>query len=247
MISRWSIRRVDTPELLDLGQGSDRDVRANLTEMQRINDLLGGTRALTRHLYPRLLAEHSSVVRGSARRGPALRVLDLGAGGAGLPQRLAAWAARRGIPIQIIAVDHSARVLAAAKLNGGGHSPPVALLLADALCLPLPPGSVDYVISSLFLHHLPPAGVVALLRRAALLARDGLIMSDLVRGRMPYLAFKAAAPLFARNYLTRIDGALSIRRAYTPAELRALAEQAGLREAKVHAHFPWRMTLVVDR
>jgi hypothetical protein len=61
------------------------------------------------------------------------------------------------------------------------------------------------------------------------------------------MAFHAAAPIFARNELTRLDGALSIRRAYTPDELRSLAERAGLRGAKVYAHFPWRMTLVVDK
>ena len=232
MAFRWTISRVDQLELLDQGQGSDRDVAQNLAEMQRINNALGGTRALTRHLYPRLRA-------GRAER---QTVIDLGAGGAGIPRRLQAWAARRSIPLRVVGVDHSARILAAAQ-----HGAPVSLLRADALCLPLAPGSVDWVISTLFLHHFPPDSVVALLHSAYRLARRGLVMSDLVRGRLPYLAFHAAAPLFARNYLTRLDGALSIRRAYTPDELRALAERAGLRGAKVHAHFPWRMTLVVER
>ena len=232
MAFRWTITRVEQLELLDLGRGSDRDVAQNLAEMQRINDVLGGTRALTRHLYPSLLA-------GSDER---QTVIDLGAGGAGIPRRLQAWAARQSIPLRVVGVDHSARILAAARQGS-----PVTLLRADALCLPLAPGAVDWVISTLFLHHFPPDAVVALLHNAHRLARRGLVMSDLVRGWLPYLAFHAAAPLFAHNYLTRQDGALSIRRAYTPEELRALAERAGLRGAKVHVHFPWRMTLVVDR
>ena len=230
--SRWNISRVEASELLDLGQGTDQDVAQNLAEMQRINDVLGGTRALTRHLYPRLQMGGASP----------LRVIDLGSGGAGIPRRIRAWAAHRSVPLTVVAVDHAARILDVAR-NGV----PVPLLRADALCLPLAPGSVDYVISTLFLHHFSPNALVALLHNAYRLARRGLVMSDLVRGRLPYLAFHAAAPLFARNYLTRQDGLLSIRRAYTPEELRELAERAGLRGAKVHAHFPWRMTLVVDK
>jgi hypothetical protein len=72
-------------------------------------------------------------------------------------------------------------------------------------------------------------------------------MNDLVRGWQPWIAFKAVQPLFARHYLTRHDGALSVRRAYTPAELRELADAAGLTRAVVHTSWPWRMTLVFDR
>lgn len=236
MRPRWNLRRVETAELLDLGQGTQKDVAQNLAEMQRINDMLGGTRALTRHLYPRL----------RARRFAEQRVLDLGTGGAGLPRRVSTWAARRNIPLRVYAADRSARVLAAAA-STLDRAPYVHLLRVDALCLPFSPASVDYVISSMFLHHLTPDGVVALLRSAYRLARSGLVMSDLVRGRLPFLSFHAVAPVFARNHLTRYDGALSIRRAYTPDELRRLAALAGLRHARVYSHFPWRMTLVVDK
>ncbi|MGH2522842.1 MAG: hypothetical protein ACRDH2_10105, partial [Anaerolineales bacterium] len=87
----------------------------------------------------------------------------------------------------------------------------------------------------------------ALLHSAFVIARRGVVMSDLIRGWLPYLSFKLIRPIFARNALTRHDGALSIRRAYTPAELRRLAGAAGMPGARVYAHWPWRMTLVVDK
>lgn len=74
-----------------------------------------------------------------------------------------------------------------------------------------------------------------------------MIMCDLVRGWLPLLAFRLVQPVFARHFLTRHDGALSIRRAYTPRELLDLAHAAGLPHARVHTHWPWRMTLVVER
>ena len=227
--------RIDQPELLDQGYGTERDVRANLAEMWRINRVLGGMRALTRHLYPRL----------AAARG-ALTLIDLGAGSADAPIAIAAWAYARRLSISIVPIDWSTRNLAVARMGVNGAQP-ISLLRADALCLPFAHDSVDFVISTLLLHHFNPAQAIQLLRDTFAIARRAIIISDLVRGALPYLAFKLAQPIFARNYLTRHDGALSVRRAYTPNELRALAEAAGLPEARVYTHVPWRMTLVVDK
>ena len=229
--SPLSLPRVDDPEWLDEGRGSSADVAVNLDEMWRLNRWLGGVSALTRHLYPRLLAA----------TGPT-RVLDLGTGGAHLPAAIVAWARRQPATVQVFGLDLAARNLAAARQR----VQPVSLLRANAQQLPLAAGAVDFVSSSLFLHHLAPAAAVELLRTANATARRSLIMSDLVRGVLPGLAFRLVQPALARHPFTRHDGQLSIRRAYTPAELRDLASAAGLRDARVYAHWPWRMTLVVD-
>ena len=232
-LSLWpALPRDDRPEWLDQGRGDARDVAANLAEMARINRWLGGLPALTRHLYPRLLAATGPVT-----------ILDLGTGSADIPTRIAAWAEARGRAVRVVAVDWAARNLAVA----GTHAlPNICLLQADALQSPFGAGSVDFVISSLFLHHFAPAAAAGLLRAAAGLARRAVIMTDLVRGRLPELAFRLVQPIFARHPLTRHDGALSVRRAYTPRELRGLAQAAGLPQAHVTAHWPWRMTLVYD-
>ena len=227
--------RAEAEELLDLGRGNSRDVAENLAEMQRINDMLGGTRALTRHLFPRLRGHNEPVT-----------LLDLGTGGAGLPLALAAWAQQAQLPLRILAVDWSRRNLMASARKARLR-PEILLVQADALCLPLKAGQVDYVISSLFMHHLSPEMLVDVLHSSFALARAGVIMSDLVRGWLPYVAFRMIQPVFARNFLTRNDGALSVRRAYTPQEMLLLAQRAGLPDARVYTHFPWRMTLVVEK
>ncbi len=223
--------RADEPEWLDEGRGSGADVADNLDEMWRLNRWLGGVSALTRHLYPRLLAVH----------GPA-SVLDLGTGAAHLPAAIAVWARQQQATVRVFGLDWAARNLAVARRRGS----PVSLLQADVQRPPLGDGAVDFVISSLFLHHFAPEAAVALLRAGYASARRSLIMSDLVRGVLPGLAFGLVQPVLARHPFTRHDGQLSIRRAYTPAELRALAAAAGLTGARVYSHWPWRMTLVVD-
>jgi hypothetical protein len=234
--------RVEREEFLDLGAGSARDVRQNLGQMQRINDWFGGTRALFSHLLPRL-ARHNSRVT----------LLDLGTGMAGIPAALIRWGRRRGVEIRIFGIDRSRRIIDTTRRDIAS----IDLLQADARDLPFLPGSVDYVISSLFLHHLSPIELSDTLCQSYHLARKSVIMSDLVRGWLPWVAFHLIQPVVAPNHLTRRDGLLSILRAYTPAELFEIAHLAVDENQPVHpplpadvrvySHWPWRMTLVVDK
>jgi SAM-dependent methyltransferase len=194
---------------------------------------LGGTRALTRHLYP-LLSETD---------GP-LRIVDAGTGGAGLAAGIARWASRHGRKIDVLGLDWAGRNLRVAA-NAVRRTNAARLVQADARCMPLAASAVDFVVSVLLMHHFPPQQLAEMLREAFTRARRGIVMSDLVRGRLPYLAYQLIQPVFARNRLTREDGLLSIRRAYTPSELEAIARSAGLPDPHVYTHWPWRMTLVV--
>jgi len=229
-----ALPRTAALEWLDEGRGTPSDVTSNLAEMWRVNRWLGGARALTRHLYPRL-----------AQQGGQTTVLDLGTGSGDLALVIAQWGKARGVRLRVVGADWAARHLAVARTRVRGE-PSLSLLQADAERLPFAGGGADYVISTLFLHHFAPEAAVALLRAAYACARRGLIFSDLVRGWLPLWAFRLARPVFARHPFTRHDGELSIRRAYTPAEVLALAEAAGLPQPQVYTHWPWRLTLVVD-
>jgi SAM-dependent methyltransferase len=226
--------RVEQSELLDLGHGTLHDVQQNLNEMWRINRWLGGFSSLTRHLYPRLL-NHSIVT-----------IADLGTGSAEALIAISQWGQNHKIDLKLIAMDWAARHLDIARQRINGTSA-IQLVRADANRLPFPPNSVDFIISSLFLHHFTPEQMIPLLRSSFAAAQHGIIMNDLVRGWKPYAAFKLVQPVFAHHYLTRHDGALSVRRAYTPDELRELAKSAGLHNVQIYTNFPWRMTLVADK
>lgn len=227
-----AMAREEQAELLDLGAGSSHDVAQNLHEIQRINDWFGGTRALTRHLFPLLAQQKDS-----------LWIVDAGTGGAGLAVTIACWARLRKRQVEVVGLDWAGRNLRIAA-DRARQTPAVSLLQADARRLPFKPAAVDFVVSVLLMHHFSPAPLAEMLREAYLSARCGIVMSDLVRGRLPYLAYHLIQPWFARNRLTREDGLLSIRRAYTPPELEAIARAAGLPDPHITTHWPWRMTLV---
>jgi SAM-dependent methyltransferase len=231
----WNPPRVDQPELLDQGAGTLDDVRANLNEMWQINQTFAGLRSLTGALIPDLL-----------RKTQPVRIVDLGTGSGKLAQYLTEWAQQYTLEICVYPLDLSARHLSIAQETI--HAiPNIHPLQANVLELPFAPHSIDYFVSSLFLHHFHPDALITLLRETYRLARRGIIMNDLVRGFLPQIAFRLVQPILARHYLTRHDGLISIKRAYTPPELLALAHAAGLTQAHIVCHFPWRMTLIAEK
>jgi ubiquinone/menaquinone biosynthesis C-methylase UbiE len=204
------------------------ELAANFRDIRRVNRLLGGTSVILRHL-PRLLA--------AVPAGAPVTLLDLATGCADIPLAIAHWADRRGLPLTIIASDADPSILALAAQQIAGH-PAITLARYDSRAVPLPDKQVDIVLCSLSLHHFSPDDAVLVLREMNRLARIGFILNDLHRGRLAYAAAWLAAHLTTRNRFTRNDAPLSVRRAYTAAELAALLRRAGIAGATVSTH-PW--------
>jgi hypothetical protein len=78
-------------------------------------------------------------------------------------------------------------------------------------------------------HHLEAADAVVLLREMARVARSGVVLNDLVRGRLFWAAAWLMSHSLTLNRLTRTDAPLSVGRAYARTELRELLDAAGLR------------------
>jgi len=208
-------------ELLD---GPIADLAAladNLRDLRELDRFLGGTALTWRALLPMLRA---------LPRGARVTLLDVAAGGADGPRLLAARARRHGYDLRPIASD---RLLPALRLaRAGGIRFP--LVQHDALAIPLRDAAVDFVTCSLALHHFDPPAAAALLRELARGARRGAIVNDLVRGRLPYWGARLLA-LGPWHAMARHDGPLSVLRAYTLREARALVAEAGLARARVEA------------
>jgi ubiquinone/menaquinone biosynthesis C-methylase UbiE len=119
-------------------------------------------------------------------------------------------------------------------------------LRGDALRLPFAAARFDLVLCSLALHHFSDDDAVAVLRELARVTKGVLIVNDLRRSPTA-CALIWLLTRFCRNRLTRYDSPLSVRRAFTPEEMRALAHAAALDGARVLCQPFFRQALVYER
>ena len=200
-------------ELLDDPAADPAVVATSLRNISRSNRWFGGAAAV-RHGLGQVLA--------GVPAGAELTLLDLGTGAGDLPCVAVRWGRRRGVTIRPVGLELS-RV--AARLARGVGVPS---LVGCAGMPPLRDKSVDLVLASQLLHHLAPESAVQLLRVCDRVARVGVVIADLRRGRLAPLAFQVGARALGFDRHTLADGITSIRRGYTPAELRALLGAAGI-------------------
>ena len=211
------------PELLD-GPLDDRaTLVGNLRDLRRANRWLGGARLSI------------AAVEAIATDAP-LTILDVGTGAADIPLALLDHARRTGRQWTVVGLDSRPEVLeaAAAADRRVTAASGLELHVGDGRSLPYPDAAFDIVHTSLMLHHLEPAEVRAFLAETARVARRGVVMNDLVRGRLAVVGAWLLAHLTTRNRYTRNDAPLSVRRAYTTAELERMTEAAGLRIVARH-------------
>jgi SAM-dependent methyltransferase len=210
------------------------ELARSLADLRAVNRWLGGTRVLLHHLA-RLLLLHPQ---------PSYRILDIATGSADIPLAVVAWGRRRGIRVEVVATDLHAGTLAEARRRTA-HEPAVSVEMADALALPFGDGAFDVALCSTALHHFDAhADLLRVVGEMRRVARLGGVINDLRRSRAALLGAQLlAATAWRRHPVTRHDGPLSVRRAFTPAEFRALARELGLPSAQVRAHLPFRVAL----
>jgi ubiquinone/menaquinone biosynthesis C-methylase UbiE len=226
--------RSDETELMDEAQLDPVELSANLRDIRRVNQLLGGTATTLRQL-PDLVAAIPPT--------QTITMLDLGTGSGDIPVAIAKWARKRQRTVSIVASDYSRQMLDIARTYVAPY-PEITLAQYDARQVPLPDQNVDIVLCSLSLHHFSPDDAVQVLREMNRLASAGFVVNDLRRSRLGYISAWIAGRITTRNRLTRNDAPLSVLRAYTPAELRDLLQRAGIRDATVSTHRWFRMTAV---
>ena len=231
-------RLAGAQELLD-GPLDDRAALiGNLRDLARVNRRLGGVTLSARAI--------DALAPGRA----GITILDVGTGAADIPLALIERGRARSRLVRVTGVDDRPEVLEAAavadpRVTATGE---LALHVADGRSLPYPDGSFEIAHASLLVHHLEPDGARRMLAEMARVARLGVVVNDLVRGRRTLLGAWLLSRVATRNRLSRNDAPLSVRRAYSIAELTALMAAAGLQvERRFDGAFGHRVALTARR
>lgn len=212
----------NVPEWMDRPQPVSAELERDLDNLVSLNRHFGSHRLLRRFLG------------GWLERDQVYRVLDVCTGAGDLPRLMVDWARPRGIRLRIDAIDAHPSTLAIAEKRSAAY-PEIRYVQADALAYDAQPG-YDLVHCSLALHHFSDEDAARLLKRCRELSNRFVLVSDLERHPLTTAGVWALTGLIYRDPMTRYDGRLSARRAFSFAEMAALADLAGWREYG-HARF----------
>jgi len=211
-------RRTDAVELLDGPLDDPAALAGNLRDLGRINRRLGG------------VSLSAGAIEALAAHRHELTLLDVGTGGADIPLALIERARARGRRLRAVGVDSRPEILSAAVRG----RPEIAttdgleLHVGDGRKLGYLDRSFDLAHASLVLHHLDPEDAIAMLREMRRVARLGVVVNDLERGRLGWIGAWLIGHLLTGNPLTRHDAPLSVRRAYRATEMATMLRSAGL-------------------
>lgn len=222
-------------EILDSPDVALAESAESLADIRWINRHWGGYRTAFSAAFPSIRPRCGN--RGS--------LLDLACGSADVSMALAERARQEGFSIDVTALDVKLFHLCEARRIHRGR--PLALLAGDAACLPIRDASVDWVVSTLFFHHLSEEENVRVLSEMIRISRIGAIVLDLERNRLAEGFATALGPFVFRSSITRSDARTSVRQAYTSAEMKRIARTAGLQRFEVRRLFPFRLALTAWR
>lgn len=218
------------------GEANEHDLQQTLRDIRRANIFGLGTWVVTHHL--------DELLRDIPRE-QTLQILDLATGSADIPEELCRWAEREGRTVEITATDISPEILYVARqrILDAGFADRVRLLACDATSTPFADRHFDVVVCSLALHHLDVDSARLAFAEMARLSKVGFIVNDIYRSQGAWLMARFLTFVTTTNRLTKHDGPASVYRAFTPAEVGRIAQDART-DVTVHTHPFWRVAAV---
>jgi 2-polyprenyl-3-methyl-5-hydroxy-6-metoxy-1,4-benzoquinol methylase len=225
--------RASGPELMDGPDFGPEEIDQTFRLLVPVNRLFGG------------IAPSLSFFRRESRswdKARTYQILDAGCGVGDFAVALARWARRAGYRLEIDGVDHHPYIIEVGRQRAQAY-PEIQLSCDDVLQLDA--ARYDYVHASQFVHHFANGQVVSLLRHLLGLCRCKVVVNDLERTTLAYLATWLftlfSTPVF------RHDARLSVRRGFRVGELRSLLREGSLRDFSIKRRFFYRVLLVLSK
>jgi ubiquinone/menaquinone biosynthesis C-methylase UbiE len=219
-------------EHIDTGNYTADEYEDCIGELQLVNRWIGDAHSLKATLLREV----------EAQRLTNFSMLDIGAGSGELLRVAATWARQTHRQLRAVGLDMNER-MAESIVEESEPFDEISSVRGDALKLPFAEAEFDYVICSLFTHHLLDEQVVQVLGEMSRVAKRRIFVIDLHRHPVAYFLYTTVGKLILHSRLVRHDGALSILRGFKSYELLELAQRAGLHDVWVERHFPYRLVL----
>jgi 2-polyprenyl-3-methyl-5-hydroxy-6-metoxy-1,4-benzoquinol methylase len=222
-------QRSDVPERMDTDCVDFDDYRRCLSDLTRVNVV-----TLTHRPVLAWLAGETAALT-------SFSLLDVACGHGDLLRGVRRWAERRRIEARLVGLDLNPWATRAAR-EATPEAAQIDYVTGDVFAFQ-PATPADFVVSSQFTHHLTDEGVVAFIRWQEAHAARGWFISDLQRHWFAYYGFPLLARVARWHRFVRMDGQVSIARAFTTPEWRDLLAAAELTAGDIEItwHLPFRL------
>ena len=225
--------RVRLPERMDHPDLAPSLHRQALRGLARLNAVSGIARTVAREILG-FATEHSR---------SSISWLDVACGGGDILVQVAQRLRQSGLDVRCSGCDIHPTAIATSLDRARRHRfDNIDVFQHDILSADLP-RSYDIVTSTLFLHHLSDSEATAVLRRMRDAARGMVLIDDLRRTRRGYWLAVIACRALTRSPIVHYDGPVSVRAAFTGAEIERLATAAGWKDRRLRYHWPERLLL----
>ncbi|MBK1662443.1 methyltransferase domain-containing protein [Paracraurococcus ruber] len=216
--------RSDREEWMDDEAATEPDFAGALRDLARVN-------RLTFALRPTMLwLERFRRETGATR----LSILDVGAGGGDMLRAIARWGERRGVALELAALDRSPWAAPYAAAAGT----PGEFITCDLFDLD-PARRFDVVLCAQFTHHLPDPVLVEFLRWIDARATRGWLISDIHRHWLAWGFAWVATRAMRYHPMVIHDSTISVERSFVRADWDRVLAEAGV-EAELRWRFPFR-------
>jgi len=218
------------PEVMDDFALPSSEIDPVLAGLAKMNRWFGAHKSLIKVL------KKFSVEKGN-------HISDWGCGGGDTLLALRRWSDKEGLSLKLTGIDAASAAIAYAELNTGYSD--INYIETDVLGDTLTTNQFDIVYSGLFSHHFNDEDWIRLIKKMHSSSRRGVILTDLHRHWVLYYAIIAITHTITRNKMVRIDGPLSVKRAFKRRELVALLKNAQIDNYKLTWVWPFRWLLVI--
>ena len=170
-------------------------------------------------------------------------IIDVGCGDGYMLRKFHTLAQRDGISLQLHGCDFSQKAIDFAKDLAAQTDTPIEFLKFDVTTEDALPVQADFVICSLFLHHFEEPQVVKILQKLDQAANRFALVHDLRRTNLGYALCWIGVHALTTSRVVRTDGLLSVRAAFSVAEIKQLFKTAGITNAEFSTGWPQRFTV----
>ncbi|GEQ86403.1 hypothetical protein ULMS_19110 [Patiriisocius marinistellae] len=213
MITFSNTQRSKQSEIMDNFDLQGKEMETLLTDLKKVNSLLGGTN-ITIDGIKKLLKSHNI--------SKPIIIADIGCGDGELLRKCANYLRKLDYNFSLIGIDANPFILKEAQKRSIDY-PEISYQTLNIFSEEIKTLNIDISLCTLFLHHFSNEKITQILKLLNKQSKIGIVVNDLQRSKIAFKLFKAFSAIFIKTKIAKHDGLVSVARSFKKEELIELA------------------------